>query len=57
MNSLITFFKSHSITVKHISSDGKTITAVGNYSKGGVAFSQDDEIEASWSAVRAWLGY
>jgi hypothetical protein len=57
MNSLINFLKSHSITIKSISPDGKTITAVGLYSKDGVAFSQDEEIEATWSAVRDWLGY
>lgn len=57
INSLINFLKDHSIVVKHVSLDGKTITAVGNYSKDGEAFSQDEEIVATLPAVRDWLGY
>ena len=57
INSLINFLKDHSIVVKHVSLDGKTITAVAQYSRDGVAFSQDEEIVATLPAVRDWLGY
>lgn len=57
INQLVNFLKDHSIVVKHVSLDGKTITAVAEYSKDGVAFSQDEEIVVTLPAVRDWLGY
>lgn len=57
INNLINFLKDHHIVVKHVSADGTKITAVAEYSKDGVAFSQDETIDANMSAVRDWLGY
>jgi hypothetical protein len=57
INSLINFIKDHSIVVKSVNLDGTKITAVAQYSKDGVAFSQDETIDANLQAVRNWLGY
>ena len=57
INQLVNFLKDHSIVVKHVSLDGKTITAVAEYSKDGVGFSQDEIINADMASVRDWLGY
>lgn len=57
INSLINFIKDHSIVVKHVSLDGTKIVAVAEYSRDGVAFSQEETIVANIGAVRDWLGY
>jgi len=55
MQTLIKYLQQHSINV--LSAHEGKIVVEAVYSKDGVAFSQEEVIEADFVAVRDWLGY
>lgn len=52
---LIAYLEDHYIEI--VGSTETTITVIGRYTKDCVPFSQEDTIEATYKAVRAYLGY
>lgn len=54
-NNLINILKDHNIKVLACNAD--SIKVIGVYSKDGIAFEQEEVLEAQYTVIMAWLGY